>query len=221
MNQAEIEQLVVNYQPNEAVQHHLDELSLIMTLGPSGVGKTTLAHASGLPMVLGDASREPRPHEQNGADYWFRSFDDMLRDVKNGEYVQIAVGSEGDLKGTRSGSFPTRSVAVFAVVAAAIETFRNLGFAETKTAVIVPPSFEEWMKRLGGHNISDEKIQQRLAEARPSFTFALQDDQAQFVLNDSVKAGAERLRQVAAGKVPDQNDQARRIVEELLKRLPE
>jgi guanylate kinase len=219
MDKQELERLVASYERNPAVSLQLSKLTLIMTLGPSGVGKTTLMRASGLPMVLGDASRDPRLHEQNGVDYWFRSFDDMLADVKAGQYVQIATGPEGDLKGTRAGSFPAKGVATFAVVAAAIESFRHLGFADTKTAAIIPPSFDEWMARLGGHNIDDEKIQRRLQEARPSLTFALQDEQTTFILNDSVEAGAARLCQVAAGETPDSADQARCIAENILDRL--
>jgi guanylate kinase len=219
MNRADLEQLVANYKRSPEVSLQLSKLTLVMTLGPSGVGKTTLMRASELPMVLGDASRDPRPHEQNGVDYWFRSFDEMLADAKAGTYVQIAAGPEGDLKGTRAGSFPSQGVATFAVVATAIESFRTLGFAQTKTAAIIPPSFDEWMMRLGGHNIDDEKIQRRLREARPSLEFALNDSQTDFILNDSVEAGAARLLQVAAGQTPDNADQARRIAENILDRL--
>ncbi|HEU4984239.1 MAG TPA: hypothetical protein VFT58_01250, partial [Nitrososphaera sp.] len=92
------------------------EVALLMTMGASHSGKTTLMRASGIPMVIGDCSRPPRPGEQDGVDYYFRRLDDMVEDAKAGEYVQLALGPAGDLKGTRASSYPPEGLATFAVV---------------------------------------------------------------------------------------------------------
>jgi hypothetical protein len=51
------------------------------------------------------------------------------------------------------------------------------------------------------------------------FEFAMQDSEAQFVLNDTVEAGTARLLQVAAGEKPEDADRARHIAEEILEQL--
>jgi guanylate kinase len=65
---------------------------LIVLSGPSGVGKDSVwipaAEALGFAKRLMHTSREPRPGERNGADYWFvskRNFKSLLRD---GRFVE-------------------------------------------------------------------------------------------------------------------------------------
>jgi len=219
MNRLELDQLVTNYRPNPEALRQQGRVALLMTLGPSGVGKTTLMRASGIPEVVGDCSRPPRATEQNGVDYWFRSLDDMVRDTKEGNYVQIAIGFAGDLKGTKASSYPARGSAVFSVVPTAIPLFRELPFEQTHTAVIVPPSYDIWMERLAGQGQHEDELESRRREFVTPYQFALTDSQSQFVLNDTIEAGTARLLQVAAGEKPDDADQARRVAEEILERL--
>lgn len=215
----ELQKHVQTYRPRPESLARLNTINLLMTLGPSGAGKTTLMRASGLPMVLGDCSRAPRAGEQDGIDYRFRSEDDMLADMRSGAFVQVAVGAEGDIKATHAGSFPASGTATFAVVAAAIGIFRALPFASTRTAVIVPPDYDTWMQRLGAYDTTRERLLNRLAEARQSYEFALQDTQARFVLSDTVEAGVRRLLQVAEDAAPDDETRARGIVEEIVRRM--
>jgi len=219
MEYDKLAQLVEQYEPNPEVLQQLGRVQLLMVVGPSGVGKSTLMKASGMPEVLGDASRWPRRDEQNGVDYWFRSEAEMLEEIRAGKYVQVAIGAEGDLKATHAGSFPEKGQAVFAVVASAVPVFRALPFEQTKTAVIVPPDYDTWMDRLAAHHDAPDRLARRMAEARQSYSFALHDDQAQFVLNDTVELAVERMRQVVAEQPVDRAEEARTIAESLLQQL--
>jgi hypothetical protein len=138
MNRLELERLVEDYQPNAEALRQQRRVALLMTVGASNSGKTTLMRASGIPRVIGDCSRPARPGEQDGVDYHFRTLEDMVDDVKAGKYVQIALGPAGDLKGTRASSYPAGGTAAIAVVPSAIQTFRELPFERTETAIIVP-----------------------------------------------------------------------------------
>lgn len=219
MNQEQLAELVANYQPDERVIAGLSKVHLLMVVGPTGVGKSTLIKASGIKEVVGDASRAPRSNETNGVDNWFRSLDEMLAEAKAGRYVQLALGSEGDLKATHAGSFPQSGLAAFPVAAAAVHVFRTLPFAGTTTAVIVPPDYDTWMQRISAHHTAPDKLAKRLAEARRSYEFALNDEASMFVLNDELEVAVARLIEAASGQVPDHHDQARQIAANLLDRI--
>jgi guanylate kinase len=215
MEQTQLE-LVANYKPDKHVLAGLSNVHLLMVIGPTGVGKSTLMKASGVPEVIGDASRQPRQGEVSGVDYWFRTEREMLAEADAGQYVQVAMGSEGDLKATHAGSFPTSGPAVFAVVASAVHIFRELPFASTATAVIVPPDFDTWMERISSHHTPPDKLAARLEEACYSYEFALNDESSMFVLNDKLELAVSRLLSVAEGKVPQAHRQAQAIATDLL-----
>lgn len=217
MDQSRLAELVANYRPDEQVLAGLSRVRLLMVVGPTGVGKSTLMKACGIPQVIGDASRSPRRGEVNGVDYWFRTEADMLAEAEAGRYIQLAMGSEGDLKATHAGSFPAFGQAVFAVVASAVETFRHLPFGETATAVIVPPDFATWMARVGNHHTSPDKLATRFKEARLSYEFALSDENSLFVLNDELELAVAHLLSIAEGKVPDGHTQAKAVASDLLR----
>jgi guanylate kinase len=219
MNQEQLAELVSKYQPDKHVLSELNRVNLLMVVGPTGVGKSTLIKACGLPQVIGDASRQPRQNEVNGVDYWFRTEEEMLAEADAGRYVQLAVGSEGDLKATHAASFPPSGPAVFAVVASAVEVFRQLPFASTSTVVIVPPSYDDWMKRIGHHHTDPAKLAIRFEEARRSYEFALNDEASIFILDDDLNQTIRRLVDVASGKMPPDHLQAREVAADLLNQI--
>jgi len=219
MNRLELDRLVTNYRPNPEALRQQGRVALLMTVGASNSGKSTLMRASGILRVIGDCSRPPRPGERNGVDYYFRTLDEMVQDAKAGKYAQIALGPAGDLKGTRASSYPAEGMATIAVVPSGVQTFRELPFERTETAIIVPESYDVWMKRAAAREQDKGEAAIDYRQFASWFEFALQDSEAQFVLNDTVEAGTARLLQVAAGKKPDDADQARRIAEEILDRL--
>jgi guanylate kinase len=219
MNHNELSQLVANYRPEPAILAGLSAVRLVMVVGPTGVGKSTLIKASGLPEAIGDASRPPRAGEVDGVDYHFRTLPEMIAEARCGRYVQLALGSEDDLKATHADSFPPQGPVIFAVAAAAVDTFRRLPFATTVTLVIVPPDYEVWMRRIGNHHTAPDKLALRMEEARRSYEFALQDTACQFVLNTSLALAAGEITTAAAGHVPASNRQARQVATELLSQL--
>ena len=63
---------------------------LIVVSGPSGVGKDTVVQRMkerGMPFhfVVTATTREKRPNETNGADYWFVSKDEFARMIEENE----------------------------------------------------------------------------------------------------------------------------------------
>jgi len=66
---------------------------LIILSGPSGAGKTTLAHhllhnVDGLSFSISATTRPMRPNETNGTDYHFLRKDDFVDKIEEGEFLE-------------------------------------------------------------------------------------------------------------------------------------
>jgi guanylate kinase len=84
-------------------QVHQPSPILIVVSGPSGVGKDTVVQRMkerGMPFhfVVTATTREKRPNETNGTDYWFVSKDEFARMIEENELIEYAV-VYGDYKG--------------------------------------------------------------------------------------------------------------------------
>ena len=83
-------QLGKTYQASPATKLQLSELELIAVIGPTGVGKTTIIDALGLPEVKSDTTRDMRPEEKKNKNYYFRKdYDQIIQDIKDGRYSQF------------------------------------------------------------------------------------------------------------------------------------
>jgi guanylate kinase len=214
----QLPELVRNYKPAFDVASHIKNLDLLMIIGPSGVGKTAIINRLNLKYIVSDTTREPRPDEKEGVDYFFRKdYDKIVEEMKNGRFVQAVIDSGGDLKATSDSTYPKTGIAVMAVIAIVVPNFRDLGFRKTFSVFITPPSFEEWMQRLDIHHLSAEQQALRLAEAARSFEFALNDKETHFILNDDIEEAVNQTKNVLEGVVDqDREAEARSMAESLL-----
>jgi guanylate kinase len=69
--------------------------SLFMVVAPSGAGKSTLVNAllaqePSIKLSISFTTRQPRPAEQHGREYYFTSVDDFLKRRGAGEFLESA-----------------------------------------------------------------------------------------------------------------------------------
>jgi guanylate kinase len=69
--------------------------SLFMVVAPSGAGKSTLVNAllaqePAIKLSISYTTRQPRPGEQHGREYYFTSVEDFLARRENGEFLESA-----------------------------------------------------------------------------------------------------------------------------------
>jgi guanylate kinase len=213
--------LVKDYQASAETLQGISNVELLMIIGATGVGKTSIIKRLGIPYVITDTTRPIRPDEINGLDYFFRTdYEQLMTEIKERKYVQINIFSTGDFYGTRASSYPDVGLAVYAVVADKVPQFRQLGFNETMSAFIVPPSFLEWMARMDKHNVERDQLTKRLQEAKQSFNFALNDGQSHFILNDDLDAAVHQTQMLLNGKIDNEREaKARQAAKEICDKL--
>lgn len=210
-------ELVKDYQAPALVLSRIRNVDLLMMVGGTGVGKTSIIKQLGVPYVVTDTTRPIRPEEINGLDYFFRTdYEQLANEIKQRNFVQVNIFSTGDFYGTRASAYPEVGFAAFAVVSDKISLFRQLGFNDTITAFVTPPEFLEWMSRLDRNNVEREQLGARLAEAKKSFRFALQDNQTHFILNDHLDKAVEQTRMLLAGNVDREREAQARAAAELI-----
>jgi guanylate kinase len=214
-------ELVHDYQAAPEVLDHISNVDLLMVIGGTGVGKTSIIKRLGIPYVPSDTTRPMRPNEINGMDYFFRTdYDQLVAEIKERKFVQVNIFQTGDFYGTRAGAFPEVGFAVYAVVADKVPLFRQLGFSETISAFVTPPTFIEWMQRIDRNNDESDQLSKRLEEAKRSFHFALNDPEVRFILNDDLDKAVYQTKMLVSGK-PDiaRQAQARQAAENIYKEL--
>ncbi len=214
-------ELVKNYQASAQTLARISDVDLLMVVGATGVGKTSVIKRLGIPFVPADTTRPKRPEEVEGMDYFFHTdYEQVAEDIKNRQFVQIAIGPTGDFYGTRASLYPQVGLASFAVVADVVPMFRTLGFNETITAFITPPTFLEWMDRMDRNNVERDQLQKRLEEGKRSFNFALNDSQTHFILNDDIDKAVYQTDSLMNGQIDTAREElARKACEAIYQKL--
>jgi guanylate kinase len=198
------EKLQKSYQPSELTSQTLAQIDLVAIVGPTGVGKSTIIDKLGIPYVVSDVSRDSRPDEKNEKNYNFRTdYLDIIQQIKNGEYVQFLVSKYGEFYGTRLSAYPESGPCTMAVVASEMPNFRKLGFRSVTSVYVMPPSYIEWMRRIGGVRSVD--LLGRIDEARQSILMALDDESYHFVLNDVLDLAIKDVHGIIAGNEVNQH----------------
>jgi guanylate kinase len=185
------------------------------------VGKTSIIKRLGIPFVPTDTTRPIRPDEIDGTDYFFRTdYEQLATDIKQRKFVQVNIFSTGDFYGTRASAYPELGFAVYAVVADRVPEFRQLGFSETISAFITPPTFLEWMDRIDQNNIERDQLVKRLEESKRSYNFALNDKETHFVLNDDLDKAVNQTKMLINGQsILERETAARQAAEQIYKEL--
>jgi len=173
---------------------------VVVVTGTSGAGKGTLetrllARMPELELAVSATTREQRPGEQNGREYWFISADEFEQRVQKGDFLEYV-----DLPwGARSGTLRSeidRIQDLGKVPLLDLETEGALRVQESipgsVTFFVDAPTFEELERRLRARATeSSGEIQVRLALAREQQR--LRDRFDYPIVNDDVERAADEL----------------------------
>ncbi len=128
---------------------------LIVISGPSGIGKDSVLNElkrRGLPFhfVVTANTREPRPEEVHGVDYFFMTREEFLAGVERGEFLEHAK-VYNDLKGIPrwqvDNALKSGKDVVLRVDVQGAETIRGL-YPEAVLIYLIPRNYDEWYTRL-------------------------------------------------------------------------
>jgi len=228
---AEFRNVLTKYQMSERAKKALEGLKFILTVAPTSTGRNTiirhLVKHKNYYFIVSDTTRQPQIRdgrmEQNGIDYFFRTEEEMLRDLKAGEFLEAAIIHEQQVSGVSIRELERAKL----LNRTAITDIETLGTdivmrttPEAKAIFLVPPGFEEWQTRINsrGH-MSKEEFRNRLGSADHEFKSALEHEYYNLVIADNVEHASSIIDDIANGKPNTQQDQARDLIHSLQDQL--
>lgn len=175
---------------------------LVIFSAPSGAGKTTIVRRV-LPMLpqlafsVSATSRQMRPGEQDGKDYYFLSADAFRSKVAAGEfleYEEVYAGQfYGTLKSELSRIWAQEKDVVFDVDVKGGLRIKEQFPQQSLAIFIQPPSVEELQRRLEGRGTETaESLKKRLDRAEEELSFAPRFDLR--IVNDEIERAVEEVR---------------------------
>jgi len=153
-----VNKLQVNFQVNP------DTPLLLIISGPSGVGKDSVLRAlkeRDLPLyhVITANTREPRPDEKEGVDYYFVSrerFKEMIGNDELLEYSEVYEDYKGVPKSEVRKAIETDKDVIFRLDVQGAEKIKSI-YPQAISIFLIPANQEEWFKRLGVRRMANEK----------------------------------------------------------------
>ncbi|WP_082440207.1 guanylate kinase [Bifidobacterium aesculapii] len=182
---------------------------LLVLTGPAGVGKGTVEVAlrKKHPEVwvsVSATTRDPRPGEVNGVNYWFLSEEEFADKEKAGEFLETALVHGLAHYGTllqplvdhMSVGTPTILEIDLQGARRVKEKAAELGL-EVVTVFIAPPSFDELVRRLTNRGTETEEQRKRRLETA-HVELAAEHEFDVTIVNDDVNRAADQLWDIIA-----------------------
>ena len=150
---------------------------LVIISGPSGSGKGTVVKQLDRPdfaLSISMTTRDPRPGEQHGRDYFYTSREEFIRARENGEFLEHAE-FVGNMYGTPR-AYVEEQVAAGKAVILEIDVVGALQikekFEDSISVFLIPPTFEELAQRLKNRKTEDEEtIRRRIKRANSEIEY--------------------------------------------------
>ena len=184
----------------------MNEKGLLMIIsGPSGAGKGTVVEElkkdPKYALSISATTREPRPHEENGVHYFFKTKDEFEKMIDNKKLLEYAEFC-GNYYGTPI-DYVKEQIEQNKTVILEIEVQGALQVKEIfKEAILVfltPPSMTELENRLIGRGTeTPEKIELRLNRAKEEIQ--LIDKYDYVVVNDLVENAVQKIGNIVSAE---------------------
>ena len=176
---------------------------LIVFSGPSGVGKGTVRQEifstpdHKFEYSVSMTTRQKRPGEVDGVDYFFRTREEFEELIKNGQLLEYAeyVGNYYGTPLTYVNETLDKGIDVFLEieVQGALQVKKKV--PDGVFIFLTPPDLDELKDRLVGRGTdSEEVIRQRIERAKEEIALMREYDYA--VVNDEVPLAAERVKRI-------------------------
>jgi guanylate kinase len=229
----EFQEILSTYHVSDHAKKILQNLRLVLLIAPTSGGRNTIIEhqlkTGRYYFIVSDTTRPPRINdgvpEENGKIYWFRSEEEVLADLRAGEYLEAEIIHNQQVSGI---SLRELEKAVkekkIAIKDIELEGMHNILRVKPDTVAImvVPPSFDEWQKRLSNRGqMTAHEQKNRFQTAQRILQDAHKQDYYHFVVNENMEQSAQLIDAIIAGKPNPHQGRAIGVIQHLEERLQE
>jgi len=232
---AELEAVIKSYQPTEDGKKLAAESRLLLIAGAAGSGKDSiikeLLQTGDYEFMVSHTTRPARPDETNGQDYYFIDWPTAESMVKAKRFLEVGLVYDDHLFGTSLAELRriknSGKIAVTDIDVDGAQAYYDLN-PRVKAVFILPPSYEEWIRRLAERdgNKDQAAIRRRLSDAHAWLEQALKAGYFRFVIHTDlnqavadVKAYAENDAVLPGGADDTRLEHAWHVLGELKRQL--
>jgi guanylate kinase len=226
----EFEKILRTYKMSEAASRVLAKTPFVLMVAATAAGRNTIIGrllASGdYHSIVSDTTRPMRtkdgkPVEAHGVEYFFRDEEDVLQDLREGKFIEAAIIHRQQVSGVSvrevEKAFDTGKIAITDIEVQGCETIMRIK-PNAIPIFVLPPNFKEWLRRLHSRsNLSQEEIHNRLETAIQELEIALNDDRFTFVINDDLDDAVHIVDDVAKRKHHKREEQQARMLAQRLR----
>ena len=198
---------------------------LFILSSPAGGGKTTLANLlvkeiPNLKRVITCTTRKPRPGEKNGVDYYFLSKEEFEKRIKENDFLEYAI-VHGNYYGTPKKEVEEELQKGFDLLLVIdVQGMRQIvsNKKDVVTIFILPPSFDELVRRMKERGDSEEEIEKRLKTAKKEIPAWKEYNYV--VINDNLEKAKENIKYIIlSNRLKTERFDVSQIKDEELKKL--
>lgn len=215
-------QLLSSYKPNEECLGILKVINLALLIAPVATGRNTiikeLLKLGSYHYLVSDTTRFMRINdgvpEQNGIEYWFKNEESVLDDVKKGNYLGPAIIHDQQVSGVNVSEIKVAltgsKVAITDMDIQGADEIKMLK-PDTINIFLLPPSFEEWMRRLRDRGAMDnaEKLR-RLKSAVYEIETVIPKSDVTIFINDDLDDTVYKINDFILNRNYKEDDKAAR-----------
>jgi guanylate kinase len=225
----EFTDVLASYQVSPRAQKSLKSVKLVLLVAPSAGGRNTLINklltTGRYNFIVSDTTRMPRANngllEQNGREYWFRDEEEVLTDLKKGEFLEAELIHSQQVSGISIRELEKASlenkISITDVDVGGVEKIQQAK-PDVVAILVLPPSFEEWQRRLStrGH-LEGEEYNRRMQTAVKIFTWAIDNSNMPIIISDLLEHSAHQVDDILNGIIdPEIQNKGHKLLEILL-----
>ncbi len=205
---ADFEEILAHYVVSRHAKDVLASTPFVAMMSVAGGGRNTLINylveTGPYYFVVSDTTRPPKVRngttEKHGVNYFFRSEEDFLTDLKNGEFIEAEIIHGQQVSGTS-----IREVAKAKELGLIPIHDYEFGGADSMQSIksdatviaLLPPSFEDWQYRLKNREtMHSNEFKNRMQTAVIVLRAMLDRDYVKFVVSGDLNDSSLHLRSI-------------------------